>query len=514
MSNNAYGGWTPLRNALRKLDLNDTLYVIRAYAAFRTLRTKTPFPPDVEVHPSVYSDERLILPWEMEILAREAIIVCSRQPSTSYTARKWNTFSSLVNKLREVEDYISRLSVDETTILQEVTVRLAHLQFKYQTELPSKASLVRYSRIFGHAAVEPIVQTKIDLSPKQLFTIGAGLWMKYTQHLGMNYPLDELALPGITHADYDRFMQLYSLPMREMKQHLTAERQLDDTFMYQFHALQSHPLILTELNGRLAHICPMPTLLFWRITSGLYYDLVRERGFDQAFGISFQDYVGQMLAKTFDGGAVTVYPEEPDTRPKRADWIIDQPTAFMLVECKTKRMTIGARTVIGDDDENELHAQLEVIGEAVVQTYQALEAYKNGEYRPQQYPYEPAKCPCICVVTLENWRLMGAQLEKLREIVKDKFLHRGLDAELMQQAPFVICSVNEMEEFAYLLKTNELTGVVRSYWDDPEKSSWAFISYLHHSYKNELSSYTYVFSDELANVFTIQIDPQTEAPLT
>jgi hypothetical protein len=333
MLNNAFGGWTLLRNALRKLDLNDTLYVIRAYAAFRTLRTKTPFPPDVEVHPAVYSDERLILPWEMEILAREAIIVCSRQPSTRYTARKWNTFSSLINKLRE-------------------------------------------------------------------------------------------------------------------------------------------------------------------------------RGFDQAFGISFQDYVCQMLAKTFDGGAVTVYPEEPDTRPKRADWIIDQPTAFMLVECKTKRMTFGARTVIGDDDENELNAQLEVIGEAVVQTYQALEAHKNGEYRQQQYPYEPAKCPCICVVTLENWRLMGPQLEKLREIVKDKILHLGLDSGLTQLAPFVICSVNEMEEFAYLLKTNELTGVVRSYWDDPEKSSWAFISYLHQRYKNEHSSYTYVFSDELANVFTIQIDPQ------
>ena len=503
MPNNAYGGWTPLRNALRKLDLNDTLGVIRAYTAFRTLRTKTPFPPDVEVHPAVFSDERLILPWELEILAREAIIVCSRQPSTNDTARKWKTFSSLLNKLRELEDYISHLSVDETTILQEVTVRLSHLQFKYQTELPSKASLVRCSRIFGHVAVEPIVQTKLGLSSKQLFTIGAGLWMNYTRYLGMNYPLDELALPGITHADYDRFMQMYSLPMREMKQRLTTERKLDDTFMYQFHALQSHPLILTELHGRLAHICPMPTLLFWRITSGLYYDLVRERGFDQAFGTSFQDYVGHMLAKTFDAEAVTVYPEEPDIRPKRADWIIDQPTACMLVECKTKRMTIGARTVIGDDDKNELHAQLEVISEAIVQTYQALEAYKNGEYRPQNYPYEPAKCPFICVVTLENWRLMGPQLEMLREIVEGTLLHLGLDTGLTQQAPFVICSVHEMEEFAFLLKTHELTDVVRGYWDDPEKSSWAFISYLYHKYKDELNSYTYVFSDKLSHVFTI-----------
>ncbi len=175
MPNDAYGGWTPLRNALRKLDLNDTLGVIRAYSAFRTLRTRTPFPTDMEVHPSVYSNKGIILPWEMEVLAREAIIVCSPQPTTSYTARKWNTFSSLVNKLREVDEYISRYLVDDKNILQEVTVRLAHQQFKYQTEVPSKVSLVRYSRIFGHAAVEPIVKAKTGLSPKQLFTIGAGL---------------------------------------------------------------------------------------------------------------------------------------------------------------------------------------------------------------------------------------------------------------------------------------------------------------------------------------------------
>jgi len=504
MTNNAYGGWTPLRNALRKLDLHDTLAVIRAYSAFRTVRVSISFPANMEVHQAVYSDERLILPWEMEILAREAFIVCSSQPGTKYTARKWNTFSSLINKLRDVDNYISRYLVDDEKILHEVTVRLAHQQFKYQTERSSKASLVRYSRIFGHPKVEPRVKAKTGLSSKQLFTIGALLWIKYaSQYFCVYYPLNTLEIPDITQADYDKFMQLYSLSMKEMKQRLAAERKLDDTFMYQFHALQSHPLIRTELNGRPAHICPIPTLLFWRITSGLFYDLIKEPGFDQAFGTSFQDYIGEMLEKTFGGTSTTVYPEEPDTRPKRADWIIDQPTSFMLVECKTKRMTIGAKTTIQDD--NELHAQVKVIGEAVVQSYQALEAYKNGKYRLQQYPYDPTKHPFICVVTLENWRLMGPQLEKLREIVRDKLLHAGLDSSLIEQAPFVICSVNEMEEFAYLLKMNDLTDVVRSYWDDPDKSGWTFISYLSHRYKDELRSYQYVFSDEVANVFTVQI---------
>lgn len=334
--------------------------------------------------------------------------------------------------------------------------------------------------------------------------------MKYASaYFAIYYPLDDLSLPDVTHADYDQFMQLYSLPMKEMKQRLAAGRKLDDTFMYQFHALQSHPLILTEVDRRTANICPVPTLLFWRITSGLFYDLIKERGFDQAFGASFQEYVGDMLEKTLRETPTTIYPEETDPRPKRTDWIIDQPSAFMLVECKTKRMTIGARTTIQDN--NELHAQLEVIGEAVAQSYQALEAYRNGKYRQQQYPYNAVKQPFICVVTLENWRVIGPQLETLREIVKDRLLQVGLDANLMKQAPFIVCSVNELEEFAYLLKTHDLANIVRDYWDNLEMSSWAFISYLWHRYKEELEQYQYVFAGELGGIFTFQITSQEDA---
>lgn len=300
-------------------------------------------------------------------------------------------------------------------------------------------------------------------------------------------------------------MQLYSLPMKAMEQRLAAERKLDDTFMYQFHALQSYPLILTELNKRPAHICPIPTLFFWRITSGLFYDLIKEPGFDQTFGASFQEYVGNMLAKTLDETSTTIYPEETDVRFNRSDWIIDQPSSFMLVECKTKRMTIGARTIIQDD--SELLIQLEVLAKAVVQSYQTLEVYKNRTYKSQQYPYNPAKRPFICVVTLENWRLMGPEIETLRKIVRDKLLQAGLDANLMAQAPFITCSVNEMEEFAYLLKANDLADIVRNYWDDPEKSSWTFMSYLDNRYKEELKVYEYVFSDEFTNIFTITLAP-------
>ena len=74
----------------------------------------------------------------------------------------------------------------------------------------------------------------------------------------------------------------------------------------------------------------------------------------------------------------------------------------------------------------------------------------------------------------------------------------------MKQVPFVVCSVNEMEEFAYLLKTNDLADLVRCYWNDPEKSD-SFIGYLSHRYKNELKTYQYAFSNEINDIFTIKI---------
>ena len=279
--------------------------------------------------------------------------------------------------------------------------------------------------------------------------------------------------------------------------------------MYQFHALQSYPLIFTEFQGRPGHICPVPTLLFWRITSGLFYDLIKEPGFDQAFGTSFQEYVGDMLKKTLDGTSTAIYSEETDSRFNRSDWIIDQPNAFLLVECKTKRLTIEAKTTILDLI--PLQAQLEVLANAVVQSYQALEAYKNSKYKSPLYLYNPAKQPFICVVTLENWRLMGPEIEKLREIVRDKLIRKGLDATLMEQAPFITCAVNEMEEFVYLLQMNDLADMVRKYWDDPERSSWPFSNYLSERYKEEFQAYKYIFADELENVFTIKLTSQKDA---
>lgn len=506
-----YEAWKPLRNALNKLDVIDALGVIRAYSAWDSLNSKIPMPTDIEVDPAFYNEPHMLLPWDLETLAREVVVVCGHQSTPRATMKRWNTLADTMNKLKAIEEHIAQHHISGKNVMQELTVRMAHRQFRYQTEKPNKVSMVRYAKIFDHASVRPIVQRATGLSTKQLFTLGAGLWINYaTKNLGMFYPLETLNITGISQTDYDKFMGLYALPLAELKAKVCdpAERKLDDAFMYQYHSLHAYPLIFSEIDGRPAHICPLPTLLYWRITAGLYYDLCKERGFDQAFGTSFQDYIGEGLSKTFKGGKVKVYPEEPDTRPKRCDWVISQAKSFMLVECKTKRMTLGARITLKDD--KELFEQLNTLGDALVQAYQALESYKTGSYQPRQYPYDSAKKPFVCVVTLEKWYLLGPQLEMLREIVKDKLQNLGLDSKTINQVPYVVLSADEFECLAYLAKSIDFGDIVRPYWDDQELSRWEFGVYMGNQFKSELSGYEYPFASEVNTIFTKRIIPQVK----
>ena len=42
-------------------------------------------------------------------------------------------------------------------------------------------------------------------------------------------------------------------------------------------------------------VCPMMTLLYWRFTGGLYYELIGVPEYANEFGEGFQKYVGEVV---------------------------------------------------------------------------------------------------------------------------------------------------------------------------------------------------------------------------
>lgn len=499
-----YRAWKPLRNYLKHLDVIDGLGVIRYYSVRRSLPEKPPVPADIELHAWV-DKENSFLPWELEILAREVLIVSDLNSSPTYTLRHAHDMASAMTKLKFVENYVESEYISQENVLYELSVRLAHRQFKYQTERPSTETIVRYSKIFGHPEVAPIVEEVVGLSPRKLYTLGAGAWSIYNQMLGIHHPLENLNIKEITQENYSCFIHYFSKPLPEIKSLLAAERPFDEKFSYAYNSLYAYPIILTQIDSRPTYICPLPTLLYWRITSGIYYDLVNVRGFDNAFGKAFEEYVGMMYMATTKGTRVNVYPGEPNrpSSPNRADWIIDGSIDTLLVESKTKRLTIGAKTSLLDD--SELNKQLGILAAAVCQAYLSLRAYRNNTYPNPIFILPENKKAYVCVTTLERWYLMGDQLDLLDTMVKDKIIGAGLDESVLSDSPYVIIPIDDMEKVAYLSKTHSFEEIFQPYLGDEEWKRWEFGNYLNNHFKNELEAYGYIFANEINDLFTVKV---------
>lgn len=499
-----YGAWKPLRNYLKRLDVNEALGVIRYYSVRRSLPTKPPVPDDIELHAWVDRDNSF-LPWELELLAREVIIVSDLDSQPAHTLRRANDMASAMTKLKAVENHVESEFISQKNVLYELSVRLAHRQFKYQTERPSTETIVRYSKIFGHPQVAPILEGKVGLSPQKLYTIGAGTWSLYNQMLGIHHPLEELSITGVTRNDYDCFITYFSKPLSEIKALLAEERPLDEKFSYAYNSMHAYPLIFTQLNSRPTYVCPLPTLLYWRITSGIYYDLVNIQGFDNAFGNAFEEYVGEIYKATAEESVLNVYAGEPNSpsSPNRADWMIDNSHDVLLIESKTKRLTIDAKTNLLDD--SELNKQLGILASAVCQAYLSLKAYKDGAYPNPTFVLPENKKIFVCVTTLERWYIMGDQLELLDTIVKQKITESGLNESVLAESPYIVIPVDDMEKVAYLSKAHTFEEIFQPYLSDDEWRRWEFGNYLNNHFKSELGDYEYIFADEIDHLFTVKI---------
>jgi len=101
-------------------------------------------------------------------------------------------------------------------------------------------------------------------------------------------------------------------------------------------------------------VCPIPTLLFWRFISGVYYEIYNQQGFENAFGNAFQWYVGQVIERGTRRERTRLHPECPyrigNDLKRTVDWIVEQDGAAIFVEAKTKRMAYEAKVEIIHED--------------------------------------------------------------------------------------------------------------------------------------------------------------------
>ena len=100
-----------------------------------------------------------------------------------------------------------------------------------------------------------------------------------------------------------------------------------------------------------AYVCPLMTLLYWRFTGGLYYELIGVPEFANEFGDGFQDYVGDVIERACP--APMQHLDECEyvvgkAKKRSVDWIVFDEHSALFIECKAKRLSWGAKVSLSD----------------------------------------------------------------------------------------------------------------------------------------------------------------------
>lgn len=496
-----YVAWKPIRNFLKRVDPKIALEVIRYYSLFSgTPGEIPPTPPScIEVNKAILNRDIIgIFPWDMEILAREIVLSSENNLNDyRYDLRQWRDFANLMHKLRFLENKISKVGIDSKNVLLEM-FRIGHRQFPHQQDIISKDSIVRYGRLFTRPEVAPIVLDRTNLTYEKIITIGIVFWGLFKSFSAIEHPMQGFKNTNISKDDVENFLILFSKSFQEIKELIADEHLIDNTFMYQYSSLNAYPLVRFERSHKITYICSSVNRYSSQITRGVYYMLFSDIRFDNAFGNAFEDYVGNLLKETANGGdSYAVYSQEIDNadRKRRCDWIIDQKDSFVMVECKTKRMAIDGYTIL--DDEAALIKQLGILADAVVQTYQGYLIYKGEGYKPPIYPFAKIKKGSLCIVTLEKWYLYGEPLEKLQQIVIDKLKAKNIDTNIIKEAPYEVMGVDDFEKMTFLAKQGESIREVFKHHASGDEYSHEFSVFMNEHFKDKLKSYNYVFSSDL-----------------
>lgn len=433
-----YDLYKPFRNYMRTVQTVPSLLAI--YALHRHLMDDEPLPRSLQPRDRfglLIDVKKRLYPWDLDVLAREVIL--NGDPHGRRSFQDWNTVATAGNFIRSMDDGITARRGPDYDIFR-VMHRIIHFQFPWQRP-PSSSSMMRYLKIYEGTALEDIVVARFGLRMRQLFYMSLATAGHFLGRAGFNITTDFSEL-GIDRERGVAFLLHITGNLADLRA-TTAERQsYDEAWMYAWNPLYETPLVAFDPAHPDRVICPLPSLLLRRVSDGLFYDIKEDAGFQNAYGNAFQTYVGFVL-ETLCPVPFVVVPEQPYRVGKNlkhgVDWILQDDTATVFIECKTKRLRHDAK--FGADEE-QLTNDLDAMARAVTQLYKNILDAQAG-----RTPWEPTCRPVFpLVVTLEDWWLFTPSIHRrLRRLIGERFEAEQLDIELLTDMPFTIASIDEVE---------------------------------------------------------------------
>ncbi len=256
--------YKPLRNKIRKLARDDALGVIWAYCQYLQIDDFR-FPKEIEIQKRFFEHDvprAIIAEWELELLAKE-VILNGNLVSKNYTLRKWDVIAEIVNGLKDLEGRIYKEFGSQEKVLVEL-IRIAHREFIWQSNPPNAATTIRYFKILNRPIIDEICMERIGLNIWQTFMCGIAYMGHFLERPAIKetFRSEIKALPVEV---LQKFLTFTARPISELKSKLKTEQQYNENFAYAYNSLRAYPLINMFYQGEQSIVCPLLTLLFWRL---------------------------------------------------------------------------------------------------------------------------------------------------------------------------------------------------------------------------------------------------------
>jgi hypothetical protein len=506
-----FSAYKPFKNKIGLLSIEDSLAVIWAYCQYLQIDNFY-FPSEIEVaseYLNLDTPQIWIAEWTLELLAKEIIINGNAVASKGRTLRTWKTMSEVINHLKDLENKIAGQYGSPQNVLVEL-IRVAHRQFIWQANAPNSASTIRYYKIFNRPAIDAICESKIGLNIWQLYMCGVAVMGAFLERPALTVPFkSDIKALSIEH--FEKFFAFTSKSISALKATLKSEQQYDENFAYTYNSLRAIPLVRMAYRGDDALVCPLLTLLYWRFTGGLYYELIAVPEFANEFGEGFQAYVGEVVERAcptpMEHFAECEY-VAGKSKKRSVDWIVADATAALFLECKAKRLSWAAKESL--TDLAALQRDIDSMAAAIVQTYKTLADYLDNLY--PHFHAQPDLPIFPIIVTLENWRMFGpVMLATLDTAVGAKMTDAGISPDLVERMPYSIIAIEDLEVAVQIMRDNGIVGFMRGKLEDCAIRQWDWHGYMVDRYRGAFpvkKLFDKEYDEIFAPLFVAQSAPQ------
>ncbi|CAO3872873.1 hypothetical protein [Achromobacter mucicolens] len=467
-----YTAYKPFRNALRTLSLEESLHILWQYSVHLSGDVEIPEMArvlgldrrGVPLHVADY-----IHHWDLALLAREVLLNASARGHASLL--ELPVLKRIFNHVKDLSSFRPEPNWQQLLLHMH---RLAHQQFPVQRGV-QVSDLMRYKLIFEHPGMNGVFEKGVGLSPKVFYFLGCAVAGAVKSKPFFVTSADFTSF-GISDDERDSFFSRMAAPTALLKERILGTQRFGRSWAFTVNPLQSTPLVNVDPLFPDRVYCPIPGLVLRRITSGVYYDLVKIDGFENGFGFAFEHYIGLVMRKSCKKAIPwAVHKPQPYMVGKKrkhhgADWILSDGTANLFIECKATRIRAEA---ISAETYSDVEKTVQRLADMVVQNYANISDALSGVT-----DWTPNNLPSFSVVTtLEDFIAFGGVVaQPVREKVIEGLRAKGLPEELVDQVPYSLVSAAEFEGICAVLNEHSAFHLF-SAKNKGECSQWLFSAF-------------------------------------